>query len=133
MKIPKQAKRSAKALFQQCLVEGVLDENRVRRVVDEVVVGKPRGYLPILNHFERLVKLELQRRAAAIESSVELSPEQRRQIEAQLQARYGRGLSYTYTTNPGLIGGARIQVGSDVYDGTVVGRLRALQESFQVA
>jgi F-type H+-transporting ATPase subunit delta len=133
MKITKQAKRDAKALLRSCAVNGLLDESRVRRMVDELIEAKPRGYVPILAHFGRLVKLDLQRRSASIESSGELSPEEKRQIEALLQARYGPGLTYAYRTNPALIGGARIQVGSDVFDGSVAGRLRALQESFQVA
>jgi len=133
MKISKQAKRGAKALFQSCLVDGLLDENRVRQVVDEVIQSKPRGYVPILSHFQRLVKLDLQRRAATVQSSVELSGAERSQIESQLQARYGRGLTTSYEVQAALIGGVRITVGSDVYDGSGAGRLRALQESFQTA
>lgn len=133
MKIPKQARRSAKALYQSCLVDSVLDENRARRVVEEVVNAKPRGYLPILNQFHRLVKLDVQRRSATIESPTEMTSDDKRQIEAQLLARYGRGMTYEYRINPALIAGLRIQVGSDVYDGSVAGRLRALQESFRAA
>ena len=133
MKITKQAKRSAKALFHSCVVDGVLEEGRVRQVVDEVLAAKPRGYGAILSHFQRLVKLDLQRRAASIESAQDLSLEQRRQIEGQLHSRYGRGLSFAYRTNQELLGGVKIQVGSDVYDGSVAGRLRALQESFHAA
>ena len=33
MKITKQAKREAKQLYRLCLVNGLLDENRVRQVV----------------------------------------------------------------------------------------------------
>ena len=35
-----------------------------------------------------------------------------------------------FAQNPALIGGMRIKVGSDVYDGSVQARLAALQESF---
>ena len=133
MKINKQAKRGAKGLYQSCQVDGLLDENRVRRVVEEVIQSKPRGYLAILSHFQRLVRLDMLRRTAAVESSVELSPEERRNIEAQLASRYGRGLTISYQVDPSLIGGVRIKVGSDVYDGSVAGRLHALQESFQAA
>jgi F0F1-type ATP synthase delta subunit len=33
----------------------------------------------------------------------------------------------TFTENPTLLGGVRIQVGSDVYDGSIRARLNALE------
>ena len=59
MKITKQARRDAKQLFRLCLVNGLLDEDRVRQVVQRVIAVKPRGYLAMLSHFQRLVKLDL--------------------------------------------------------------------------
>ena len=43
---------------------------------------------------------------------------------------YGGGLEYVYAQNAALVGGARIQVGSDVYDGSIRARLAGLQETF---
>jgi F-type H+-transporting ATPase subunit delta len=39
-------------------------------------------------------------------------------------------LNISYAQNPALIGGLRIQVGSDVYDGSVQARLNDLRENF---
>ncbi|MBI1841861.1 MAG: F0F1 ATP synthase subunit delta, partial [Verrucomicrobia bacterium] len=44
--------------------------------------------------------------------------------------RHGPGLQLSFEQNPALIGGLRIQVGSDVYDGSVAARLHELSESF---
>ena len=41
-----------------------------------------------------------------------------------------RGLNISFAQNPRLIGGLRIKVGSDVYDGSVQARLDALSQSF---
>ncbi len=76
MKITKQARRDAKDLFRATQVNGVLDENKARQVVDEVLAAKPRGYLAILSHFQRLVKLDLDRRNARIESVIPLDETQ---------------------------------------------------------
>jgi F-type H+-transporting ATPase subunit delta len=130
MKISKQARREAKELFRSCVAEGFLDENRVRQVVQRVLAAKPRGYLAILSHFERLVRLDVQRRSALIESATPLSPSLQEALKTGLTRRYGPGLSISFSQQPALIGGLRIQVGSDVYDGSVQGRLEALQESF---
>lgn len=69
MKISKQARRDGKALFNTCKVNGVLDENRVRQSVSAVIAQKPRGYVALLSHFQRLVKLDLERRTARVESA----------------------------------------------------------------
>ena len=130
MKISKQAKRDAKELFRSCVVNGLLDEDRARRMVQRVLEAKPRGYLAILAHFQRLVKFDLERRTAKIESAAPLTPEFQSKIKAGLARSYGQGLNVSFAQNPALIGGMRIKVGSDVYDGSVQARLAALQESF---
>ena len=96
----------------------------------QVIAAKPRGYLAILSHFKRLVKLDLERRSARIESAVPLTAELQASVENNLARLYGAGLNLSFAQNPALIGGLRIKVGSDVYDSTVQGRLAALQESF---
>ena len=130
MKTSKQARRGAKELFRDCIVNGVLDENRIRNVIAKVAELKPRGYVEILSHFERLVKLEVERRTARVESAVPLSPEVQAEVKNKLGALYGQGLSISFTQNPALLGGLRIKVGSDVYDGSVQARLEGLAESF---
>ncbi len=131
MKISKQARREAKELFRSCQTDGLLDEGRVRNAVQHMLQTKPRGYLAILAHFQRLVKLDIDRRTAKIESAAPLSPDLRSRVESDLARTYGPGLSFSFAQNAALIGGMRVQVGSDVYDGTVQARLAALQEGLQ--
>lgn len=130
MKITKQTRREAKELFRSCVVAGLLEENRVRQAVQQVLQLKPRGYLAILTHFLRLVKLDIERRTARVESAVSLASDLQTQIQTSLARSYGKGLDISFAQNPELIGGVRIRVGSDVYDGSVQGRLAELQESF---
>jgi F-type H+-transporting ATPase subunit delta len=84
----------------------------------------------ILSRLHRLVKLDVAKHTATIESAVDTSPEQRATIRAKLETLYGAGLVIDYGTNPALLGGLRIQVGSDLYDGSVKTRLEKLQQSF---
>src|SRR5580700_11248579 len=100
MKISKQARRDAKALFNSCVNNGLLDEGRVRQAVQAVVAGKPRGYVAILSQLQRLVKLELDRRTAKVESAVTLSPDEQKSVEVSLNARYGAGLNISFAQNP---------------------------------
>jgi F-type H+-transporting ATPase subunit delta len=130
MKADKQARREATQLFRLCLVNGLLDEGRARQFVQQIVAIKPRGYLAILSHFLHLVKLDQAEHAAKIETARPMPTEMHDSVQKGLARAYGPGLSVSFADNPALIGGMRIQVGSDVYDGSVRGRLAALERSF---
>ena len=130
MKISKQSRRDAKALFGACRVDGLLDEGKVRQTVTAVIARRPRGFAATLAHFQRLVKLDLDRRSARVENAVETSPVLMEAIKANLAERYGPGLDVTFWVRPELIGGLRIKVGSDVFDGSVAARLAALETTF---
>lgn len=130
MKVSKQAQRDARQLFRSCAVNGLLDENRMRQVVSLLAEKKPRGFVEILSRLHRLVKLDLAKRTAKVENAVETSPEQQAHIKASLEKQYGPGLNITYWITPTLLGGLRIQVGSDLYDGSVQTRLQKLEQSF---
>jgi F-type H+-transporting ATPase subunit delta len=130
MKTSRQIKREAKRLFRLCLVNGLLDEGRTRQVVQRVIDDKRRGGLALLSHFQRLVKLDCARHTAEVESAMPLPGDLRARIQADLARTYGPGISALFVHNPGLIGGMRIKVGSDVYDGSVRARLAALEKGF---
>jgi len=130
MKISKQAQREARQLFRSCLVNGILDEVRVRQAVDLLADQKPRGFVAILARLHRLVKLDVAQRTVRVENAVATTPAQMASLQASLEKHYGAGLEVSYGVNPALIGGLRIQVGSDLYDGTVKTRLEKLQQSF---
>jgi F-type H+-transporting ATPase subunit delta len=130
MKSGRRAAREARRLYQLCLVGGSVDEGRVRQVVRRGLdSGRAEG-LTVLSRFERLVRLEGERRRARVESAVPLPPDLRTGIEARLARTYGPGLVTAFAENADLIGGVRVQVGSDVYDGSVLGGLAALEARF---
>ncbi|HTX20755.1 MAG TPA: F0F1 ATP synthase subunit delta [Candidatus Aquilonibacter sp.] len=130
MKISKLALREVRELFRSCRVNDVLDENRVRRAVSLLLSQKPRGYMEILARLQRLVKLDLEQHAARVESATPLSAELQAEVTSEIKRKYGAGMSLSFSQNPTLIGGLRIQVGSDLYDGSVKMRLEKLEESF---
>jgi F-type H+-transporting ATPase subunit delta len=130
MMTAKQTEREAKRLFHSCLVDGRLDEERARRVIDRVLESKRRGYLSLVRRFERLLKLDRARHTAKVECAVPLPTDLQASVRTELEARYGSGITMFFADDPRLIGGMRIQVGSDIYDGSVLGGLGALRRSF---
>jgi F-type H+-transporting ATPase subunit delta len=132
MRTTKQAQREAKQLFGMCLVNGHIDADRVLKVVRATIQFRRRGYLSVLRRFQRLVKLEMARHTAEIESATSLPAELQAEIRTGLEGLYGSGLTTLFDLNPGLIGGMRIKVGNDVFDGSVQCRLAALAKSFGI-
>ena len=130
MKTSKQAIRDAKQLFRLCLLNGSLDKGRVRQVVLGIIEGKRRGYLVLLSRFQRLVKLDHDRHTAEVESAVPLPADLRASVQAGLRSTYGPGIDILFVHRPALIGGMRVKVGSDVYDGSVQSGLAALERGF---
>jgi F-type H+-transporting ATPase subunit delta len=130
MKTARQVKRDAQELWRACLADGVLDEARARLVVDRIVQSQHAGTLPVLKHFLRLLRLDHAGRTAAVSSAAPLEPAVRAEIERGLARLRDRPLVTTFVVDPALIGGLRVQVGSDVYDGSVRAGLTALESAF---
>ena len=127
-KTSRRAKRMARELFQLCRPDGALDADRVRVVAQRLAEGRERGSLAVLSELHRRVRLDRARHTALVESAAPLTDDVRREVEATLTRLYGQGLAMDFSLNPDLIGGLRIRVGSDVYDGTVQRRLAAIAE-----
>jgi len=130
MESPKEIKREAKHLFRLCFVNGSLDEDRVRGVLQGILGSKRRGSLPLAGQFQRLVSLDRLRHTAKVESAMPLSPELQANVQASLVRTYGSELHTSFAENAALIGGMRIKVGSDVYDGSIKAGLAALENRF---
>jgi F-type H+-transporting ATPase subunit delta len=129
MKLTKEVRKVSKELFQASFTNSQLDAEKVRGFVAQVVAGKPRHYVDILKNYHRLIRLELDKRHAVIESATTLSPETSDQVLRDLRSKYGEALTTDFRVNPDLIGGLRIRVGSDVWDGSVSGRLSQLDQA----
>jgi len=76
------------------------------------------------------VKLDLEQHAARVESATPLSADLQMDVANRIRKIYGAGADITFSQNPALIAGLRIQIGSDLYDGSVKTRLEKLEQSF---
>ena len=130
MKGTKQSRRLAKQLFKSCQVDDRLNADRVRKAVSLLIEQKPRGYFGILQNLQRLVKLDEASRSARVESAVALGQAQQQDVRNSLKRLKGGDVTVVFATNPDLIGGMRVKIGDDVYDGSVKTRLASLSESF---
>jgi F-type H+-transporting ATPase subunit delta len=128
MKINKETRQVSKALLRASFTDGQLDSGKVASLVKSLIEKKPRHYLQILEAYQRLLRLEVEKRTATIETATELPPEAGAQIVANLKRKYGGDLAANFVVNKDLLGGMRIRVGSDVWDSSVRNRLHRLQQ-----
>lgn len=130
MKVSKAATSSARRIFRMCQTDGRLDETKLAAAVRLLVARKPRGYRGALQALQRLVRLELNRRHVVVQSAEALDEATRQRVATGLAEKYGADLTYEYQVDPALLGGLKVRVGSDVWDGSVKGRLDRLAQAF---
>jgi F-type H+-transporting ATPase subunit delta len=110
------------------------------RLVDDLLDGKARpatvrlvkvaltglggrGFDSSLSRLIELAAAARDQQIAYVTSAVALSDDEEERLGAYLAERYGRHISVKVTVDPTLIGGLSVQIGSDLYDGTVLRRL----------
>lgn len=133
MKLSKESRKLAKQLYQASFSNGRLDDAKVRGLVQSIIGSKPRHYIAVIKQYQRFVRAEVQRRSAVIESAQPLYPETSSRITDDLKKRYGNDLTTEFKVVPDLIGGLRIRIGSDVWDGSLQGRLGRLERELTAA
>jgi F-type H+-transporting ATPase subunit delta len=110
------------------------------RLVDSLLEGKARpvtirlahlavagfGGRTLIGSLTRLVELSAERRqmqVAYVTVAKPLSDSEEQELGERLGRMYGRQMSVKVSVDPSVLGGARVQVGSDLYDGTISRRL----------
>ena len=128
MKINKAIRQLSRQMLRASFTDGQLDSQRITSLVDSLLKRKPRHYIAVLKNYRRLLRLELEKRSARIETASEVDSAIRSELVANLKKKYGTNLTAEFAVDPQIVGGMRIRVGSDVWDGTVRGRLERLQQ-----
>jgi F-type H+-transporting ATPase subunit delta len=128
MKINKEIRQLSRQMLRASFTDGQLDRGKIASLVRSLIAKKPRRFFDILQNYKRLLRLEIEKRHATVESASELSSQNSSKILAKLKQKYGDDLTAEFRTDPTLLGGMRIRVGSDVWDGTVRNRLQQLQQ-----
>ena len=127
MKLNKEIRRLSRKMLQASFTDGQLDSGRIASLVDSLIAEKPRNYVNVLKNYKRLLRLEVEKRHATIETASEVDPGIRSEIVSNLTSKYGDDLAAEFHVDPQLLGGMRIRVGNDVWDGSVRNRLQRLQ------
>ena len=110
----------------------VARENIVKPVRNFIAVLIDNRRIAALPEIAQQVQLEMDRRLGLAEAEVtsarELSPDERRDLEAQMERMTGKKVRAHYATDNKLLGGAVVRMGSTIYDGSVRGQLQKMKE-----
>jgi F-type H+-transporting ATPase subunit delta len=128
MKINKEIRQLSRAMLRASFTDGQLDRGKIGTIVESLVAKRPRHFVDVLQQYKRLLRLEIEKRHAKIESATKLAPQAAANIVERLKKKYGADLTSEFLVDPSVLGGVRVRVGSDVWDGTLRNRLERLQQ-----
>jgi F-type H+-transporting ATPase subunit delta len=128
MKINKEIRQLSREMLRASFTDDKLDRGKIGSLMQSLTEKRPRHFINILQHYKRLLRLEIGKRHAKIESATQLAPQAAVNIVERLKKKYGADLTSEFVVDPTLLGGVRIRVGSDVWDGTVRSRLQRLEQ-----
>ncbi|HXT86960.1 MAG TPA: ATP synthase F1 subunit delta [Verrucomicrobiae bacterium] len=93
------------------------------------------GRTALLGEIQGAFDAEMNRRLGIVDAIVtsahELSSAEKSRLAQSLERVTGKKIQAQYQLNPQLIGGARVQIGSTIYDGTVRERLNRLRSQLE--
>jgi F-type H+-transporting ATPase subunit delta len=82
----------------------------------------------ILKYLERELDERLGFAEAQVNSARQLSDSERQMLEAEIANMTGRKVRARYNQDRSLLGGAVVQIGSTIYDGSVKGQLEKIRQ-----
>jgi F-type H+-transporting ATPase subunit delta len=89
-----------------------------------------RSFDSSLTRLVELTAAKRDREVAYVTVAKPLTDGEEQALAAKLSDIYGRQVSLKVGVDPSIIGGVSVQVGSDLYDGTILRRLNAAKQAF---
>ena len=129
MKVSKVAQSTARRIFRLCSQGGQMNEEHLRLAITKLSTEKPRDYRGMLQALRRLIRAAVAERQVTVESASHIDQATMVTLEGSLRQQYGQNLTFNFKTTPELLGGMRVRVGNDVFDGSVKARLQRLSDS----
>ncbi len=129
MKIPREAQRIARKLFQICLErDGSLNSDTLKKIIAKILDERPRFTVGILQRLHELCRLHLAQSTAKVTSAHPLGSFET-EIRQRLHSVFHHIREIQFHTDPSLLGGLKIQIGSHVWDSSIRQKLKTLEES----
>jgi F-type H+-transporting ATPase subunit delta len=105
------------------LLEGKADPVTVRLAELAVAGFGGRNFSASLQRLVELAAERRERRVAYVKVAAPLSEAEEERLAATLSRIYGEQISLKISVEPGVLGGVSVQIGHDLYDGTILRRI----------
>ncbi|WP_088319599.1 F0F1 ATP synthase subunit delta [Kineosporia sp. R_H_3] len=112
-----------KAQLVRTLLAGKAAPETVRLAVQAATAPRGQRTEAVLEGYVEAAAQRRRQLVAEVTSAAPLTQVQRDRLAAALQRLYGREIRINADVDPSVVGGLRVQVGGELIDGTVVGRL----------
>jgi F-type H+-transporting ATPase subunit delta len=93
--------------------------------------------IPMLDEIARHFAVELDAQLGFVEAQIssarQLSTEEKRELESQVERLTGKKVRAHYALDAGLLGGVMVRVGSTIYDGSIRGQLEKMKQELITA
>ena len=102
-------------------------DQHVRNFFYTMLKENDTALLPdVVTELDRMMSGGPQVQLATVTTALELGDSEKEQFRQKLQNKYGQSLELAFNIDPAIIGGAVIQVGDKIIDGSVATRLESM-------
>lgn len=120
---------------KQELLRSVFPANTPPEVQNLLFAMATKNHVNLLNQviadLDRYAKREALGTTVKVTSAIPLTDAEKKTLENKLRTQYGKDLSFEFVIDPAILGGVIVRVGDKVIDGSVAGKLAALQEKLK--
>ena len=119
----RQASPEARAQLARSVFGETLHPATAQLIERAALAPRGRNIVAVLTELLRLVSARRHKLVAAVTSAQPLTKAQSARLATLLESAYGRSVQLNISVDPGVVGGLRIEIGSDVVNATVLARL----------
>ena len=120
---------------KQELLKPCLPANTLKPVENFLFLLASKNNVALLNDIivilDRFAQHENWGTTAKVTSAIALIDSEKTAIETKMRAQFGKDLAFEFVVDPAILGGVLVRVGDKVIDGSVAGKLAALQEKLK--
>ena len=128
MRLTRQHRRNARLLWQFVSVNGIPDANRIREAVRTVRQYEGRDAEAVLRCFVQRLEVYIRSTRVGVISADRLSSRQQEQISGLFRGTEAEEAGISFSVDPAVIGGLRVEQGYQVTDLTFARQLEILKK-----
>ena len=123
---------------KRAVLDGIAKQiGAVKPIRNFIAVLIDHRRMPMLSDIARQFEAELDVQLGFVEVEISsartLTPGEKRDLENRVERMTGKKVRPRYSSNPELLGGVSVRVGSTIYDGSVRGQLEKMRQQLSMA